>query len=224
MPATTNPAHQDHLRSPGSAHRAIRGFGSELMVCCRFAAWRAGLVACAPAIGGAAGRDRGGIRQGAGARRLAAAGRAPGLPALPGEGSREGSLVKSRPGGGRGRGRRRAGAWSWLSPLPGSYSRVGTAGRLCAGRCPSLTARAGPLIAETGIISCRGVVSRHAASSGVSWSSPPTRTRRARGRPPPRRRRPACRGRASSCTWRAAAAVPSRSGPVSPAAGRLAGV
>src|SRR5215467_4407121 len=55
-------------------------------------------------------------------------------------------------GGDRGGWRRRAGAGSWLTPLPGSYSRVGTAGRLFAGRCPSLTARVGSLKTFTGII------------------------------------------------------------------------
>jgi hypothetical protein len=56
----------------------------------------------------------------------------------------------------------------------------------------------------------------------VRWSSPPIRSRPARGRPRPRRPQAACRGRSSSCTWRAAAAAPSTTGPASPGAGRPA--
>ena len=37
MPATRNPAHQDHLPRQGSVHRAIRGFGSESEALDRFA-------------------------------------------------------------------------------------------------------------------------------------------------------------------------------------------
>jgi hypothetical protein len=43
----------------------------------------------------------------------------------------------------------------------------------------------------------------------VSWSSPPTRSRPARGRWPPPPPPVACRARSSSCTWHAAAAGPS---------------
>jgi len=56
----------------------------------------------------------------------------------------------------------------------------------------------------------------------ASWSSPPRRSRPARGRPPPRPPRAACRGRSSSCTWRAVAAAPSTSGPASAAIARPA--
>ena len=137
-------------------------------------------------------------------------------------------------GGGRGGWGRCTGAGSWLSPLPGSYSRVGYAGRLFAGRCPALMARVGSLKIFTGIISCRGMRPGTppacegrgccpGAGKGVSWSSPPIRSRPARGRPPPRRRRAACRGRSSWRTWRAAAAAPSRTGLASPVAGRPAG-
>ena len=137
-------------------------------------------------------------------------------------------------GGGRGGWGRCTGAGSWLSPLPGSYSRVGSAGRLFAGRCPTLMARVGSLKTYTGIIPAAACVPVHrqlaragaaapAPGKGVRWSSPPIRSRPARGRPPPRRRRAACRGRSSWRTWRAAAAAPSRTGPASPAAGRLAG-
>jgi hypothetical protein len=140
----------------------------------------------------------------------------------------------ARCGGERGRWRRRTGAGSWLSPLPGSYSRIGTAGRLFAGRCPTLTARVGSLKTFTGIIPAAACVPVHrqlaragaaapAPGRVVRWSSPPTRSRPARGRPPLRRPRAACRGRSSSCTWRADAAAPSMTGPASPAAGRPAG-
>jgi hypothetical protein len=123
---------------------------------------------------------------------------------------------------------------SWLSPLPGSYSRVGSAGRLFAGRCPTLMARVGSLKTFTGIIPAAACVPVHRQLAragvlprrrgrGVSWSSPPTRSRPARGRRPPPRRRAACRGRSSWRTWRAAAAAPSRTGPASPAAGQPAG-
>ena len=70
---------------------------------------------------------------------------------------------------------------------------------------------------------CEGRGCCPGAGEGVSWSSPPIRSRPARGRPPPRRRRAACRGRSSWRTWRAAAAAPSRTGPASPAGGRPAG-
>src|SRR5260370_19337388 len=77
-------------------------------------------------------------------------------------------------GGERGRWRRRTGAGSWLSPLPGSYSRIGTAGRLFAGRCPALTARAGSLQTFTGIIpaaACRPV-HRQLARAGAAAPAP----------------------------------------------------
>ena len=78
-----------------------------------------------------------------------------------------------------------------------------------------------------GVISCRGVVSRHAAGLvaglAVSWSSRPRRSPRARGRRRRPRRRGACRGRPSSARWRAAAAAPSRTGPGSPGRRRPGG-
>ena len=70
----------------------------------------------------------------------------PGAHAQPGSGARACGCGTAGAGGGGGGVR----AWSWLSPLPGSYSRVGNADRLCAGRCPSLTARVGSLKTFTG--------------------------------------------------------------------------
>src|SRR5206468_594382 len=67
---------------------------------------------------------------------------------------------RSGGGGERGGWGRCTGAGSWLSPLPGSYSRVGSAGRLFAGRCPTLTARVGSLKTFTGIIPAAAYVSR----------------------------------------------------------------
>ena len=67
-------------------------------------------------------------------------------------------------GGERGGWGRCTGVGSWLAPLPGSYSRVGSAGRLFAGRCPSLTARVGSLKTFTGIIPAAACVSRYTAS------------------------------------------------------------
>lgn len=111
------------------------------------------------------------------------------------------------------------GAGSWLSPLPCSYSRVEFAGRLFAGRGPTLTTSVGWLKTFTGIIPAAACVPVHHRSKAgrwrrpkgvaVSWSSPPTRSRPAPGRGPPPPPPVACRVRSSSCTWRAAAAEPS---------------
>ena len=147
----------------------------------------------------------------------------PGLPAR--DGSPRG--VSAAGGGGvpgRGRGFRHCQAHIRVSDPQVGYSQDG-APHLWRESARSKHSRGSflPRRASRYTASLRGPGLAPAPGKGVRWSSPPTRSRPARGRPPPRRRRAACRGRSSSCTWRAAAAAPSMTGPASPAAGRPAG-
>jgi hypothetical protein len=86
-------------------------------------------------------------------------------------------------------GARCAGAGWWRRvPLPASYARGRIAGRCSAGRDPAVTSGVGQPRESAGIGPAATCVPAHRSACGgdgqrVSWSSWPTRTRRARGRP-----------------------------------------